>query len=234
MRSCEVDKELTSFEIDYKQSHLYVSAEKNFYKEILAFLIKYREDLEKYISFSPEFKNSLTPVEIQENAPLIIKKMAQYSCCAGVGPMASVAGTIAELIGEKLASLSPELIIENGGDIFLRSKKKRIVEIYAGSFLNRKLGIQVNPQGRSIGICTSSGKWGHSLNFGKADAVTVISSSAGLADAVATATANLIKNKDDLENGINFASSIKGIQGVIIVIDKNISFWGKIKFVFLN
>jgi hypothetical protein len=144
--------------------------------------------------------------------------------------MASVAGAIAEFVGSQLLAFSPEIIIENGGDIYLRSLKKRLIGIYAGkSPLTGKIGLEIDGQDTPMGICTSSGTVGHSLSFGKADAVVVLSQSATLADAAATAIGNLIIQPSDIPGGIEFAQSIDGLKGIIIIKDDKVGLWGEVK-----
>jgi ApbE superfamily uncharacterized protein (UPF0280 family) len=175
---------------------------------------------------------SLNPVPVEENDPDIVKMMASAASLAGVGPMAAVAGAIAELVGNELLAFSPEIIIENGGDIFLRSLKNRVVGIYAGeSPLSGKIGIEIAPGDTPCGVCTSSGTVGHSLSFGRADAVTVISPSAALADAGGTATGNRVQTAGDIPEAIEFARQIPGITGVLIIMGKQMSAWGNVKMV---
>ena len=144
--------------------------------------------------------------------------------------MASVAGAIAEFVGSQLLAFSPEVIVENGGDIYLHSLGKRLIGIYAGkSPLTGKIGLEINGQDTPMGICTSSGTVGHSLSYGKADAVIVLSPSATLADAAATAIANRIIQPGDIPNGIEFAQSIDGLKGVIIIQDEKVGLWGEVK-----
>ena len=144
--------------------------------------------------------------------------------------MASVAGAITEFVGTELLAFSPEVIVENGGDIFLKSLEKRIIGIYAGkSPLTGKIGLEIDGEDTPLGICTSSGTVGHSLSFGKADAVVALSKSATLADAAATAIGNLILQPDDIPSGIEFAQGIEGLKGLLIIKDDKIGLWGKVK-----
>ncbi|GAI31340.1 unnamed protein product [marine sediment metagenome] len=148
----------------------------------------------------------------------------------GIGPMASVAGAIAEFVGSQLLDSSPEIIVENGGDIYLKSFGERLIGIYAGkSPLTGKIGLEINGQDTPMGICTSSGTVGHSLSRGKADAVIVLSKSAALADAAATAIGNLIIQPDDIPSGIEFAQGIDGLKGVIIIQGDKMGLWGEVK-----
>ena len=164
------------------------------------------------------------------DAPMLIKAMLTAAEKAGVGPMASVAGAINEFVGSELATFSPEVIIENGGDLYLKSLEKRVIGIYAGkSPLTGKIGLEINGQDTPLGIGTSSGTVGHSLSYGKADAVVALAPSATLADAVATAIGNLIRQPGDIPGGIERAKRTEGVTGLLIIIGDKVGLWGKVK-----
>jgi ApbE superfamily uncharacterized protein (UPF0280 family) len=223
-------KDLVSFNVVVEETDLHIRALKNLRSKALKLVTKYRNILERYIERHPSFLTSLESIPINEDAPLIIKSMSEAAEKAGVGPMASVAGAMAEFIGNELLPFSPEVIVENGGDIYIRSLKKRIVGIYAGkSPLTGQIGLEINGEDTPLGICTSSGTLGHSLSYGQADAVVVLSQSAILADAAATAIGNIIKQPGDIESGIEFAQSIEGLKGLVIIIDDSVGLWGEVK-----
>jgi ApbE superfamily uncharacterized protein (UPF0280 family) len=141
--------------------------------------------------------------------------MIRVSGLAHVGPMASVAGAVAEFVSKDLLPLSDELIIENGGDIYLETSKERTIGLYAGpSPLSLKVGLIITPEDAPLGVCTSSATVGPSLSFGKADAVCILSKSGALADAAATAVGNVVKERKDIERGLNLGK-IEGINGVL-------------------
>ncbi len=223
-------KDLVSFNVTVKETDLYLRASRNLKSKAVKLVLKYRDALERYIERHPLFLTTLEPFPVGNDAPRIVKSMSESTKKVGVGPMASVAGAIAEFVGNELLTFSPEVIIENGGDIYLKSVRKRIVGIYAGeSPLTGKIGLEINGEDTPLGICTSSGTVGHSLSFGKADAVTVLSPSATLADAAATAIGNLIKQIDDIPRGIEFAKGIEGLKGVLIIKDDRVGLWGEVK-----
>ena len=191
-----------------------------------------RRTLEDYIQSDPGFADALIPYKVLPSAPLIVQTMAEVGRLAGVGPMAAVAGVLSEVVGKSIAKRSRDVIVENGGDIFLRTSRIRKVGIFAGeSPLSNRVAIEIRPEQTPLGICTSSGNVGHSLSFGKADAVVVLSSSVPLADAVATATGNLVKTLDDLERALEFAAEIKGVAGVLVIKDDRLAAWGSIKLI---
>ena len=191
-----------------------------------------RRKLEDYIERDPDFVDALTPYTVLPNAPIIVQAMAEAGRLAGVGPMAAVAGALAEVVGKLIVKRSRDVIVENGGDIFLRTSRIRKVGIFAGdSPLSNRVALEIRPDQTPLGICTSSGKVGHSLSFGKADAVVVLSASVPLADAVATATGNLVKTLDDLERALEFAAKIEGVTGVVVIKDDRLAAWGNVKLI---
>lgn len=224
------DTDLVPFNVVIKETDLAILASVNLKRKAHRLVLKYRNMLEKYIAQQPSFLTTLVPLPVSDNAPQIVKAMATAAEKAGVGPMAAIAGAIAEFVGIELLLFSPEIIIENGGDIYLKTLKKRVVGIYAGkSPLTGKIGLEIEGGDTPMGICTSSGTVGHSLSFGQADAVTVLSKSAALADAAATAIGNIIKESSDFPKGIGFAKTIDGLIGLVIIKDDKIGVWGEVK-----
>jgi len=229
------DSDLVSFKVMVKQTDLYVRASSNLHRKALRLVNKYRNILESYIAHEPSFLISLKPVDAVSDAPLIVKAMAEAARKAGVGPMAAVAGAIAEFVGNGLLEFSPEIIVENGGDIFMKSLKDRVVGVFAGdSPFTGRIGLEIKAADTPMGICTSSGTVGHSLSFGKADSVIVLSKSTPLADAAATALGNLITSREDIQRGIDFAQGIAGLKAVVIIKGEDIGLWGDVRIKQVN
>jgi ApbE superfamily uncharacterized protein (UPF0280 family) len=223
-------RDLVPFNVTIKETDLYIRAASDLHRKAYRLVEKYRARLEKYIGARPRFASSLEPVPVPGNAPSIVKDMAEAGRKAGVGPMAAVAGAIAECVGRELLEYSPEVIVENGGDIFLKILSKRTVGIFAGdSPLTGKLGLEIEAGETPLGVCTSSGTVGHSLSFGKADAVIALAASAALADAAATAIGNRVSSPDDVSAAIEFAGQIPGLRGVVIIIGEELGAWGQVK-----
>jgi hypothetical protein len=213
-----------------KETDLYIRARRNLRRKALKAVVKYRCLLERYIERYPAFLTALEPFPVDDDAPQLVKEMAGTAMKVGVGPMAAVAGAIAEGVGGELLNFSPEVIVENGGDIFLKSSKKRVVGIYAGgSPFTGRIALEIEPEETPLGICTSSGTLGHSLSWGRADAVIVLSPSTSLADAAATSIGNLVKEAGDIPEAIRFAESIEGLKGVVIIKEDKLGLWGEAK-----
>ena len=223
--------DLVPFNITELESDIQVFAKSNLGREGRLSLQKYRNEL-KDIKKEPNFLISLKPMESKRYAPEIAAAMCRAAKSANVGPMAAVAGAISKYIGLSLLKLTDEIIIENGGDIFIKTKKDRRILIYAGnSPFSNKIGLLLPGNDEEYGVCTSSGTVGHSLSFGKADAAVVLAKDVILADAAATATGNAVKNENDIEKGIETAMSITGVEGVLIIIGDKMGAFGNINII---
>lgn len=224
---------LVIFEVKELETDLLISAGKNLENKARESILNYREDIQSYIKKNRDFFTSLEPINVDIDAPRIVKAMADAGKKASVGPMAAVAGAIAEFVGRDLLAYTDEVIAENGGDIFIKTKIKRVLGIYAGedSPFSGKLALEISPSEEGSGVCTSSGTVSHSLSFGRADAALIISGDTALADAVATAMGNVVKNKEHIEKGIDFAKSIDGVRGALVIVGDKLGSWGEIKLV---
>ncbi|MFH1861158.1 MAG: UPF0280 family protein [bacterium] len=221
------DTSLIGFRVFYLESDLFVLSETMLEKQAYDSLVRHYLIIKKYIQSDPEFRRTFSPYVVAESAPEIICQMSDASGLAGVGPMAAVAGAVAEAVGRELLTYSQDIIVENGGDIFLETSMPRKIAILAGSSVfSGKIALLVEP-GR-WGVCTSSGTVGHSISFGKADACVVVSESVTLADAVATRIGNIIQTHADIPEGLSRAQEIEGVLGVVIIKDDNLGVWGNI------
>jgi len=223
--------DLVTFRVEVEESDLLISAERDLSETARRKLTALRAELKSFIALRPEFERSLEPVEVPADAAEIVRDMAWAAGEYGVGPMAAVAGAVARHVGLALLGESTEVIIENGGDIFIRSRKARRLALFAGekSPFSGKLRVTVQSQGDELGVCTSSGTVGHSLSFGNADAVVAIASSATLADAAATAICNRVKKADDVEPAIQLEGGRGLLRGLLIVIGEKMGAWGELE-----
>jgi hypothetical protein len=229
-REIVTTNDLARFQVVVKETDLLVRAERALTKETRDSVLKYRRQLETYIEQNPGFQESLLPLKEDPYAPEIVREMIRTSGLARVGPMAAVAGAIAEWVSRDLLRHSRDVIVENGGDIYVATSKERTIAIYAGnSPLSLRVGIIVRPEDSPLGICTSSGTVGHSLSLGKADAVCILSRSAALADAAATAVGNRVREKSDIEAALERGREIQGVLGVVIVVGPKMGVWGNIR-----
>lgn len=210
---------LVSFPVKMGESDLFIWAERELSGEARISLKRHRADLEDFISRQPLFRESFRPYQVPAGVPEVVRLMAWAAGLAGVGPMAAVAGALAEVVGRDLLAYSGEVVVENGGDIFLRSGVERKVGIYAGeSPLSGKLALLLPPTPPGgIGVCTSSATVGPSYSAGAADAALVVAKSAALADAAASALGNRAKSPDRVEEAMDFTCGIEGVTGCLVI-----------------
>jgi uncharacterized protein len=227
---------LFSSHVKIKETDLHIQADREIQRRAEEIVLYCRLQLEEYILKNPSFYTSLQPLTKDFTAPPLIQAMFDAGRKAGVGPMAAVAGGIAEFVGRKLMDEGVgEIILENGGDIFLSRHKPLQLAIFAGaSPLSNKVGLELLPP-MPWAVCTSSGTVGHSLSLGVADSVTVVARSAFLADAAATRLGNEVCSACDIKESVKktlaIAESIEGISGAVVICGEVLGAVGEVKLV---
>lgn len=223
---------LVPFHVVIKETDLWVSADVNLERETRDLAFDCRAQVETYMSARPEFATSLVPLQDDPYAPPVVREMIEVTRKLGVGPMASIAGAIAQYVGGGLLKFTNQVVVENGGDIFLKANRPVTISILAGaSPLSGRVGLLIPVRQMPLGVCSSSATVGHSLSMGIADVVCLVSSSAILADGAATELGNKIKKKADLEKAPGWGHQLVGIVGGVIIVDDKMSAWGDIELV---
>lgn len=234
-RSSKNSPRLRSFTVKVKQTDLWIAVSKNCFEpglpaRVERFVYQQRLLLETYLAEFPHFARTLEPCLPEKTPPPLFQAMCSAGNKAGTGPMAAVAGAFAEAVGLFLLDSIPEVIVENGGDIFL----KVINTVHVGFFtrestLHGRLALKIDPGTTPLGVCTSSGTVGPSLSFGQADAAVVLSPSTALADAAATALGNRVNDKSDLETALEYVCSIEGVSGAVVIAGESVAACGNVE-----
>jgi hypothetical protein len=212
----------------HKEAVLRIACDK--YELITAEIIRQRRILEDYIHFHPEFQRSLVPVPVELDCPQIAAQMAKAAEDVGVGPMAAVAGAMAQMAAEAaLKDGTYDVIVDNGGDIYMQLSTPAVIGIYSGpDHKTNALAFEIRPEDTPLSICSSSGKMGHSFSLGHCDLAVIVSKDAALADAAATLAANLVKTHDDIETALNTIMQIKSLDGALIIKGGRVGMAGKL------
>lgn len=227
------NKKEVSFQVVVEETDLFIIAEKDLSSITLTQVEKLRALLKGYIALNSNFLTALTPLPFDPKAPPLAQEMLKAAQDFNVGPMASVAGAIAEQVARYLVKYSSNVLIENGGDLYLFSTQARTIGLLANPKEGLHLGIRLRTNQFPCAFCTSSGKIGHSLSFGQGDLVGVLSKSGAKADACATFLGNLLRKYEDIPHILKISKKLKskGIDGVIIQLDSYFGAWGDFEFV---
>lgn len=189
-----------------------------------------RNQIKGAIACNPLFLTTLSPLPGNPGDELVVQWMTRAAQLADVGPMAAVAGAVARYVGQALAEHMDEVVVENGGDLYLRTGLDRIVAVYAGdSPLSNRIGLRMPPG--CWGVCTSAGRVGPSLSLGRADAAVVVSDDSALADAAATALGNRVQSAGDLPAAVGHTLKIPGVRGALAIYDDQMAAGGQIELI---
>lgn len=212
----------------WKETNLRVACEA--FDLVTGTVVEERRRLERYIGRHPEFLTSLVPVALLDDPPEAAIRMAAAAELTGLGPMAAVAGTLAQMgVEAAMAAGCREAIVENGGDIFIHSDREVTIGLYAGdNAIGSRLALRIDPADLPMALCSSSSKMGHSLSLGQCDLGTVVAKDGALADAAVTLVCNLIKHERDLTPALDRVGAIPGIDGILAVKNGKIGLWGRL------
>jgi ApbE superfamily uncharacterized protein (UPF0280 family) len=226
---------LVSFTARVKETDLWIAADRDLTSQAVEAIQRHRRGLENYIVNHAGLLEAMTPWPDDDLAPPLVRAMLKAGQKAGTGPMAAVAGAIAEAVGRDLLALSDRVVVENGGDLFLAVDRDLTVAVDAGkSPLTGRLGVELKAADMPLCLCTSSGTVGHSLSLGKADAATVAAKGGALADAMATMLGNRVKTKADLAPALEWAATVAGVRGALLVLGDKLAAWGELTLVDLE
>jgi len=212
----------------YREAVFRICCEK--FDAVTAEIVRQRRILEEYIGRHSDFRRFLEPLEMLAGAPDVAQGMARAAKLVGVGPMAAVAGAMAQCAGmAALDAGAREVIVDNGGDIYIRAVEPVIIGLRTGTAdLADRLAFSLKKEDTPISICSSSGQMGHSMSLGQCDLATVVAKDTALADAAATQAANLVRTVDDIDPALENISAIEGVDGVMIIKGGRVGLAGKL------
>lgn len=221
-------------QIDIDETHIRLTTDLGNHN-LKKYVFDMRTDLKDHIFRNNEFSLAIEPLNVSDDdLSDIVFKMYESSIHADVGPMACVAGTISELSLDYLIERGSKYsIVENGGDIAIVNDRKVLCGIYSNNeVLGNSIAFEIKKRKKPLGICTSSGKIGHSISFGDADSVTVIGKSPSLCDGLATRIANSVNgesSQDKVASGLECGDEYREFfDGALIICGENVGTIGKL------
>lgn len=231
-----------SFVVNYKETDLWIGVDPDSFREemkdaALTKVIALRTEMEAYLLIDPVFGRTFEPHNVKPKAPEIVNRMADAALRAGVGPMAAVAGAFSEAVGQHLMQQFSiqEIVVENGGDIFLKINRNLLMSVYAGSSpLSEKIGIEIPADQSPLGVCTSAGTVGPSVSLGKTDATMIVCRNTALADALATTFGNLVQVPEDVQLVTQQTERFPEILSAVIICRDKIGIRGQFEMKLLR
>lgn len=219
----------------WAESDLMIWADEDLGELALKRLRELHQELRRFIAHHPRFLYSLVPYDVPENAPPLVRAMADAARACGVGPMAGVAGAVADAVGKYLLSHSGEVLVENGGDLFIASRRERLVGLFAGdSPFSGRLALRIPPCEEGMGLCTSSARVGPSLSLGRADAAVVLADDAVTADAAASRLGNLARRPEDIAQALREVLTLPRVRGAMLILGEELGVAGEVELVRLS
>jgi uncharacterized protein len=231
-----------TFVVKHLETNLWIGINPESFKtDLPSFCLKnirqHRKQLDDFIELDSTFRTSLVPLPYNNIAPEIAREMYISSQNSDTGPMASVAGAFADMLGKEIIKqFDPkELVIENGGDIYILAKKDMKTAVFAGnSPLSEKIGILIPHEMTPLGICTSSATVGPSLSLGVSDATMIVCKNTALADGYATKFGNMVQSENDIQTVLEKIKKIPEIISAIVVCGDKFGIAGKLKLELFN
>lgn len=220
--------------IDINQTHIRLNTdiENN---DLKLLIHRMHSSLNSFIRLNNDFLLSLESLDYGgESLPDIVAMMVDSAKKSDVGPMACVAGSISQLCLKHLIDRGSRYsIVENGGDIAIVNNRTVLCGLYSNNkVIENRIAFKIKPSSSPLGICTSSGKIGHSISFGVSDSVTVISNSCSVADGLATRIANDVRGEnsnDAISNALETCEEYREFfRGVLIISGDAIGTMGKL------
>jgi ApbE superfamily uncharacterized protein (UPF0280 family) len=230
--------DLVSSRVRIRESDLLVRADRDLARSARTSLARCRGEVEEYLFRHPEWGRSLVPVPAGGDPPAIIAAMSRAAAACGVGPMATVAGALAWFVGRELSALCGEVIVENGGDLYLDCRRERtiLVRTVPESAFPARFGIRIPARPQPFGAAASSGTGGRSLSWGRAAAAVVLATDSLVADGAATALGNRVRRPERglIETAVEAVAAIPSVLGCLAVCGDLLAARGDIELVELD
>jgi len=215
--------------VEIEETAATIAAGREFIGPAVEAIKEARREIERQIRRDRFFLTTMEPYEPAKDASRVVRRMCDAAAAAGVGPMATVAGTIAQ---ESLEAMVAKGLrhgwVDNGGDIALLLESPVTVEVFSAPGSQHAFGLEVEPANGIIGVCSSSGRLGHSISFGESDVTVAIAESAPLADALATAIGNEVRNEASLCSCFGRFKDVPGFIGGLVMLDGAVSMQGAV------
>jgi ApbE superfamily uncharacterized protein (UPF0280 family) len=212
-----------TFDIQVQDMVLHVTAAADLGEETRAAALSFWEQLHAYALRNPAVTTSKRPVEVEPDAPAIVREMAAAAARAGVGPMYSFRGALTDHVGRFLARDLDEVTVSCGGELFILVRKRQKLTIRTGDGPGG-VAIVVPPERRGLGVATASG-----AQAAPADGLAVLAESSMLAAAAAAGVRAILPKQDGFRLALAYLRKVPGVRGGVLVRDERIGLAGGVE-----
>jgi len=221
--------EFVTSRIEIQETAATIAAERRFIARAVDAMKAARRDIERQIRKDRFFLTTLEPYDSELCTSETTARMCAAAKLAGVGPMATVAGAIAQAALDAMASEGcTHAWVDNGGDIALVLESPITLEVFTTPGSSKAFAFDLRTTGRKMGICSSSGRLGHSISFGDSDVAVAIADDAVVADAFATALGNEVKDRESLGRCFDTLNNTKSVIGGLVMMDGEVAIYGTV------
>ena len=221
-------KKVQSFNLQVQDILLRVTAPVEYYEECRAAALSMWEQISSYSIRNPQFRTSKGPVAVPDDAPEAVREMADAARAAGVGPVFTIQGALADRVGRYLTRALPDVLVTAGGDYFIRSRK-RMKLLFHRKPDGDELSVVVGPEAGAQGISTTLGH--AQLPARSVDGLAVVARSCALADAAAAAAMAILSRPDSVKPMLDHLRGIEGVLGAVVIQGDHIGVAGSVEVV---
>jgi ApbE superfamily uncharacterized protein (UPF0280 family) len=202
------------FEVLVQDMVLRVAGPEELYEQARASGMQFWEQLQSYSIRNPDFRTSKRPLHLPEDAPAALRRMADVAARAGVGPMFTFQGALAQFVGTALARTQDEVLVSSGGDHFVIAKRRARLHVHPGVG-GSAISVVVKPELGPQGIYTTTGR--QYLPTDTGDGVVIVASSNILADAAAAGALAILSKPNSLRAALTYLRRLGGVHGAMVV-----------------
>jgi uncharacterized protein len=215
------------FDVPVQDMVLRVTGPEELYEEARAAGLHFWEQLQSYGIRDPAFRTSKRPVTVPEDAPAIVREMADAARSAGVGPQYTFQGAITDHVGRFIGLRSADVLVSNGGDYFVITRRRSRLGVPIGGHEGQSLGIVIRPELGPHGIYTTAGRKQSPRDA--ADGLVVVASSCMLADAAAAAAGIVLRRSDSMATTLEYLQGLEGVFGALVVQGRDVGVAGSLE-----
>jgi len=214
------------FNVQVQDIVLRVNAPPDFFEECRAAALSMWEQVSAYSARNPHFRSSKRPVEVPDEAPPVIREMAAAARAAGVGPVFTIQGALADHVGRYLGRSLSDVLVSGGGDYYIKSRKRMKLLVHRDAS-GDELGVIVDPKSGTHGVSTALGRG--QLPAPTVDGLAVLGRSCTIADAAAAAAMAILSRPGSFKAALDYLRGIDGVHGAMIIKGENIGVAGGVE-----